>query len=175
MHTSGSTSIDVFKKSKIVNYGVLYPLFTFSKENKIDFKKIPFLLESNSNNNIKKIEELVKVISKSYQFVTSEERKKYHLSAVILNNFTTHLLAYTQSYLNKNKLNFNLLNPIVKETFIKSFQTENIANIQTGPASRGDLQIVNEHIEMLAGDKSFQELYTQFSKSIIDLQKKHQD
>ena len=175
LHTSGSTPITVFKETKVLNYGVLYPLFTFSKDKEVDFKTIPFLLEANNSDSSDKIEQLVKVISKNYRFVDSTKRKDYHLSAVIVNNFTIHMLAYTQSYLKNKQLDFNLLAPIVEETITKSFQTKNIADIQTGPASRGDQTIMNEHIKMLSEDASFQDLYALFSKSIINLQKKHQE
>ena len=49
-HCSGSFDIEVLKECS--NYGVIYPLQTFSIKSKLDYSKIPFLLEA-SNKDVK--------------------------------------------------------------------------------------------------------------------------
>ena len=48
VHCSGSLPLTVLEKySK--NYGVIYPLQTFSKQREINFREIPVFIEANSN------------------------------------------------------------------------------------------------------------------------------
>ena len=45
LHTSGSVPLDIFKPYR-QNYGVLYPLQTFSKTRNLDFGEIPLCIEA---------------------------------------------------------------------------------------------------------------------------------
>ena len=56
LHCSGSTHMNAL--SNHCNYGVLYPLQTFSIEKNINFKKIPITIEGNSKDSLNKIENL---------------------------------------------------------------------------------------------------------------------
>ncbi len=47
VHTSGSIPIDVFDQFK--NYGILYPLQTFSKDSNLNIEEVPFLIEGDSS------------------------------------------------------------------------------------------------------------------------------
>ena len=57
IHTSGSTSIDIFKEH-FLDYGVLYPLQTFNKDLEIEIENTPFFIESNNKKFEKEIYEL---------------------------------------------------------------------------------------------------------------------
>ncbi|PEC35747.1 oxidoreductase, partial [Bacillus toyonensis] len=46
VHTSGATAIDAL--SALKNYGVLYPLQTFSKAKPIDFANVPLCIEASN-------------------------------------------------------------------------------------------------------------------------------
>ena len=49
IHTSGSTSLEVFTKKK--NYGVIYPLQSLSKNTHVDFTHVPICIEANTTKN----------------------------------------------------------------------------------------------------------------------------
>ena len=49
VHTSGSTNIEILNKTS-AEYGVFYPLQTFSKKSKLDVSKIPFCIEGSNEN-----------------------------------------------------------------------------------------------------------------------------
>jgi hypothetical protein len=44
--------------------------------------------------------------------------------------------------------------------------------MQTGPASRGDQETVEAHIELLKNNPEMQNLYQQLSQSIVNLQER---
>ena len=57
VHTAGSMPMDVFN-GHTANYGVLYPMQTFSKTREVDFNVIPFFLEANTSENAGKLQHL---------------------------------------------------------------------------------------------------------------------
>jgi len=61
VHTAGSVSMDVLS-SNFENYGVLYPLQTFSKGTEVDLGQVPFFLEASSN-------EMLTIIPVKYLFL----------------------------------------------------------------------------------------------------------
>ena len=106
VHTSGSIKIDVFKD--FIEYGILYPLQTFSKTSCLDISNIPFILESSSKKFGDEISGFCQeYFSNNWSFADSELRSEIHLAAVISNNFITALLAESEEILKKNKTLFN--------------------------------------------------------------------
>jgi predicted short-subunit dehydrogenase-like oxidoreductase (DUF2520 family) len=48
VHTSGSQPLSVLQYAATNNIGVIYPLQTFTKNKRIDFKNVPLFIESNN-------------------------------------------------------------------------------------------------------------------------------
>jgi predicted short-subunit dehydrogenase-like oxidoreductase (DUF2520 family) len=166
-YTSGSIEIHQF--SHLENIGVLYPLQTFSKERTVEIFEVPFLIEANSVEFAQELFDLAWQISRKVSFASSSERKVYHLAAVWMNNFTNHLIYQSKEILDKRELNWEYLLPLLKET-VNKLDSMNPYDAQTGPARRNDQTIIHQHEEMLSGTPK--EIYTQLTKSIIDIYKK---
>lgn len=163
LHTSGS--VDIKALSSLTNFGVFYPLQSFKTGLVFDYKEIPFFIEANNIKNLKKISNLAKTITSRIIEMSSEKRKQLHLSAVIVNNFTNHLYTLSRDYLNDNNLNFRYLLPLIEETASRMVNYEPY-KIQTGPAKRNDISILEEHIDMLNMHKDLQMVYKLMSESI---------
>ena len=54
VHTAGSMPMDVWK-GIVARYGVLYPMQTFSKSKKVDFRKIPVFVEGCDEETVRRI------------------------------------------------------------------------------------------------------------------------
>lgn len=163
LHTSGSVDIDVL--STFSNYGVFYPLQSFKTGLIFNYKEIPFFIEANNIKNLKKISNLAKSITSRIIEMSSEKRKQLHLSAVIVNNFINHLYTLSRDYLDDNNLNFRYLLPLIEETASRMEKYEP-SQIQTGPAKRNDVSIMEEHAKMLNKHKDLQLIYRMMSESI---------
>lgn len=163
-HTSGSQPMDVL--SKYENFGVFYPLQTFSKNKPVNFKEIPLCLEANSQENLESLKKIATKVSDKVFEVDSEQRKALHVSAVFVNNFSNHLFALADDYCKKNDLPFEILRPLIKETFSK-IETLDPFSAQTGPALRNDQKTISAHLEMLDDDKK--KIYTILTESIQKL------
>lgn len=167
LHTSGSQPLSTLGYAATPNIGVLYPLQTFTKNQKVDFKEVPFFVEAENDDTEKMIMAMAKAISKKVYKISSAERKAIHLAAVFASNFTNHMLTIAQEILEKNKMDFELLKPLIVETINKSL-TIGPEQAQTGPAKRGDLEILDKHIAFLQKDKQLVEMYKIISQHIID-------
>jgi len=165
VHTSGSLPMDVLKEVSS-NFGVFYPLQTFSKSRKADFKSIPICIEANTADNENHLVDLGTSISGNVQHINSEERKILHLAAVFACNFPNYMYTIAEQILARNKLDFNFLKPLIEETAAK-VQTIDPHNAQTGPAKRGDKIIMNQHLELLKDSPGFKDIYKLISSEIL--------
>ncbi|MEO6904628.1 MAG: Rossmann-like and DUF2520 domain-containing protein [Bacteroidia bacterium] len=170
VHTSGSVAMNVLKKAS-KNYGVIYPLQTFSKNKIVDFKTIPLCIESNNATSLKSILYFAKTINNNIHKINSEQRKLLHLSAVFACNFSYYMYVIAEKLLSKNKLPFELLKPLIEETAMK-IKDGSPAKMQTGPAVRNDKNTINAHLKLLNTDNNLKKIYKLLSESIIkDLSK----
>ena len=166
MHTSGSMGIDIFQ-NKFSKYGVLYPLQTFSKNVDLDLSKVPFLIEGSEPEIQKSIMLIAGKLSNVVHVMDSSQIKLIHIAAVIVSNFTNYMYLSGYELLKDTGIDFKLLFPLIEET-LKKAQSGNPALFQTGPARRGDLNIINEHIKTLSFKPDLQKFYTFISNNIRD-------
>ncbi len=167
VHTSGSQPLGVLGYAATPNIGVVYPLQTFSKAKKIDFKDTPIFIESDSDEVTQVLIKMGKLISNKVKKITSHDRKALHVAAVFASNFSNHMLTIAKEVADKNGLDFELLKPLIAETLNKSLAIDP-KNAQTGPAKRGDLEILDNHIEFLQGEPEIVEIYKIISQHIIN-------
>ena len=168
VHTSGSLPMDILKEvSK--NFGVFYPLQTFSKTRKADFKSIPICIEANTSDNENLLLDLGSSISENVQRIKSEKRKTLHLAAVFACNFPNFMYTIAEQILSNNKLDFKLLKPLIEETAAK-VQSIDPIDAQTGPAKRSDSKIMDQHLDLLNDSPGFKDIYKLISSEIQKIQ-----
>ena len=165
VHTSGSVPMNVLSIHE--NYGVFYPLQTFSRERKLDLKSVPFCLEAKQDADLTILWNLAGLLSEKVYEVDSAQRKSLHLAAVFVNNFTNHLYQIGQSICQEKDLPFELLHPLIEETASKIRELPPY-QAQTGPAWRGDVKTVQNHLNQLK-NSDYKEVYTAMSESILHL------
>jgi predicted short-subunit dehydrogenase-like oxidoreductase (DUF2520 family) len=164
IHTSGSIPMDLLKGYSS-NFGVLYPVQTFSKTRPVDLEQVPICIEANSIENEGALMELAINLSRNIQMLDSDKRVIIHIAAVIASNFTNHMYARAEGIMDANKLDFELLKPLILETAQKVMEMSP-GKAQTGPARRNDQKIIQEHINSLQDSPELQKLYSFVSKSI---------
>ncbi len=166
VHTSGSASMDLLLPFS-TNTGVFYPLQTLSFEKEINFRPVPICLEANSAENMEMLYGIASQISDRILRINSHQRQIAHLAAVFASNFTNHMYAIAASILEQNNLPFDILAALITETAAKAVSAHP-SEIQTGPAIRNDLRIIEKHLKLLEDRQLLQEIYGMISKSIID-------
>lgn len=162
VHTSGGTSLEALKSCNRI--GVFYPLQTFTKGKLISFNDIPICIEATNNTDLQLLQTLGISLSKNVQIINSEQRKTLHIAAVFVNNFTNYMYTIGEDICNEQKVDFKLLQPLIKETAAKLDDLSPKA-AQTGPAKRGDQKTLHNHLKFIK-NRHQQELYTLLSNSI---------
>ena len=165
LHTAGSVPMDIWREAGAIQYGVLYPMQTFSKESRIDWSQVPLFIEGSSDRTLEVIRQLAISISPDVTVLSTEGRKKLHLAAVFTCNFSNHMYAIAEQLLASEGVPFRVMLPLVRETARK---VESIAphDAQTGPAVRGDRKVIDEHLALLKDYPEYAELYRLISIDI---------
>jgi len=167
VHTSGSQPLSLLQFAAAANTGVVYPLQTFSKGKRIDFKVVPIFIESSNEDSEKVLSSMAKAISGNVKSITSSERQALHLAAVFASNFPNHMLTIAKKVLQDNNLDFEVMKALILETMTKSLEL-GPDKAQTGPAIRSDLEVLDRHLEFLKDDERVAEIYRVMSQHIID-------
>ncbi len=164
LHTAGSVPKDVLKDMS-VNYGVLYPLQSLRKEIMYN-NDIPFLIDGNTEEIKTLVEDFARTISSNIAKADDDERLKLHVAAVIVSNFTNHLYALAEEFCAKEKIDFKLLLPLIKETAAR-IETLSPATVQTGPAARKDVFTLDKHLRLLSDHPKLKYIYLKLTDSIM--------
>ena len=161
VHTSGSVEMKALKNTS--NKGVFYPLQSFSKQKEINFKNMPICLEAEHKHDLIKLEKLASLLQGDVYYLSSLQRKKIHVAAVFVNNFTNHMYTIAHKICDDHNVPFNILQPLIQET---SQKIKNLSpkEAQTGPAIRNDEETIKNHLNLLT--ETQKELYLKITQSI---------
>lgn len=165
-HTSGLVHMEVLV-SKFENCGVLYPLQTFTEGRNLDYKSIPFLIESSNQHTETALIKLAEMVSSQVIKADSQYRSRIHLAAVYACNFTNYLYSVAQEIMEESGLSFDILKPLIIETASKA--TDLLPDAaQTGPAIRNDRFTIEAHLKLLDQMGKHQDVYALLTKRIIE-------
>lgn len=167
VHTAGSMPMAVWQ-GVAPRHGVLYPMQTFSKAREVDFTSVSFFVEANHQADKEALKELAGTLSPKVYEATSAQRTYLHMAAVFACNFANHMYTLSARLLEKNGLPFDAMLPLIDET-ARKVHGLHPHDAQTGPAIRGDENVMGKHLAMLADDPEVKEIYRIISNSIQEL------
>lgn len=147
VHTSGSTPIDILS-GRLEPKGVFYPFQTFSKEKALDYSTIPFFIEASDTATEQFLMNLASKISTNVHKADSVKRRSIHVAGVYACNFVNYLWSISDTILQKQGIDFNVLLPLIQETLDKTAIMKPMDG-QTGPAVRHDTETIKAHLDFL--------------------------
>ena len=151
LHTAGSVPMEALRAEGCSNYGVLYPMQTFSKKRIVDFSTVSTFIEGCDSCAAQRIRAIATALGGRVYDATSSQRRYLHLSAVFACNFANALYAMSAQLLETNGLPFDAMLPLIDETAAK-VHTLQPREAQTGPARRGDAAVMQQQASMLDGE-----------------------
>ncbi|MCH5230039.1 MAG: DUF2520 domain-containing protein [Muribaculaceae bacterium] len=164
VHTSGSVDMECLKE-KNREYGVLYPLQTFSKNLEMNYDDIPFFIEASSPSVEDKLKDIASLITKNVRYANSQARKQLHLASVFACNFTNALAGVAKELLSETDIEFSVFMPLLRQT-VEKLKYLSPKEAQTGPAIRNDRKIIRAHLDMLGKEPELKALYELLTKRI---------
>ncbi|MBR5854803.1 MAG: DUF2520 domain-containing protein [Paludibacteraceae bacterium] len=163
LHTSGTMPITVFGDDK-PHAGVFYPFQTFSKARVIeDFSTVPVFFEARGIDDISALYSLALTITSRVYEASQHDRERLHVAGVFTNNFTNLMYTMAAELLKNTHIPFSALLPLIDETAAK-IHTLSPRDAQTGPALRGDENVMNHHLSLLTEEQ--QNIYRLLSDGI---------
>jgi len=148
LHTSGTMPISVFGEDK-PHAGIFYPFQTFSKARVIeDFSTVPVFFEARGIDDISAVYSLALTITSHVYETSQHDRERLHVAGVYACNFTNLMYTMAAELLKNTHVPFSALFPLIDETAAK-IHTLAPRDAQTGPARRGDENVMNHHQSLL--------------------------
>lgn len=163
-HTSGSVGMQVFEEKKR-NYGVFYPLQTFSKDVTADFSNVPMLVEGSSGDVARELSQVAGEISSAVRMADSTTREAIHVAAVFACNFANLMWAEADRLLRPQGLDIRFMMPLLQATLDK-LKVKAPFDAMTGPARRGDEAVIEKHIAALPDD--LKPIYSLLTETILN-------
>jgi predicted short-subunit dehydrogenase-like oxidoreductase (DUF2520 family) len=164
LHTAGSIPMDTLRDAGATRYGVLYPMQTVNKNCVTSLKNITTFIEGCSDDVTEQIKRVAAVVSDKVVYATSEQRCSLHVAAVFACNFPNAVYNMAYELMQRNGLPFDAMLPLIDEAARKVHRMSPL-EAQTGPARRGDNNVMNAHKAML--DDELANIYETLSNYIM--------
>lgn len=165
IHCSGSNSLQVFSALS-EKRGVIWPLYSVNKNALPLSRNIPLIIDATDGFLMSIIERIAFAISDNIHQLNDEARTYLHLNAVLVNNFTNYLLSMAERICEIQKIDFNILLPIIQQSLAQTRQL-NFSERQTGPAIRGDYNTINKHVDLLQNMGMDTDVYIAITNAIL--------
>lgn len=158
LHTAGSMTLEVFGSDK-PHSGILYPFQSFSKAEPLsDWSEVPIFIEARGIDDISAVYTIALMLSAHVIEANTSERAYLHLAGVFANNFTNAMYSIAEQILRQHThIPFSVLLPLIDRTAGK-IHSLSPKQAQTGPARRGDEQVLQQHLNLLT-DPNQQQIY----------------
>lgn len=164
VHTAGSVELSALGRGR---RGVFYPFQTFTAGRAIDLSDVPIFIEGSDEATTAALEAFAEQLSSKVYRADSHRRCEIHLSGVWACNFVNALYGVAADVLHEREgLSFEVLQPLILETAHKAAEAVHPAAVQTGPARRGDSEVMARHEAMLTDKPELQEIYRLISEEI---------
>lgn len=164
IHTAGSLSrmiLEPYAKRA----GVIWPIYSIIKDSLPKHREIPIVIKGTDDYSEDILKQITESITDISYAISWEQRQWLHLTAVLCNNFTNHLMAVSEEICDKQQIPFSLLYPIVSQT-AERIKQGSPKQLQTGPAKRRDMETIEKHMNLLEETPNWLELYKSITTSI---------
>jgi predicted short-subunit dehydrogenase-like oxidoreductase (DUF2520 family) len=113
-----------------------------------DFSTIPVFFEARGIDDISAVYSLALTITSHVYETTQYDRERLHVAGVFACNFTNLMYTMAAELLRNTHIPFSALLPLIDETAAK-IHTLAPRDAQTGPARRGDQNVMQHHLSLL--------------------------
>ena len=170
LHTAGAVSSNTLKGAAN-NYGVIWPIYSITKNQLPVTRNIPTAIEVNTTDSLALIHKIADSYTDNVYEGDSDTRKRMHLAAVFSNNFSNHLFSVAEKLCEEYGIPFNTMIPIIAQT-AERINTQSPFTLQTGPAERNDTATMKDHLQLLNQHPEWEKMYKSISASILKMYSK---
>lgn len=175
IHLSGALSLDIL--SPLQKAGAmtasLHIMHTFPNKIPQNIEGMPAAVEYCSENALKRVNNICKVLALSPFYLNRKQKTLYHLAGVFAANFLVGNLNITRQIISTAGIDHRLFEQVfikISESTLANIRKNGINSALSGPVERNDLVTVKKHIKelkKLRGQNSFQILINYLISSLI--------
>ncbi|MFZ1685906.1 MAG: Rossmann-like and DUF2520 domain-containing protein [Flavobacteriales bacterium] len=164
VHVSGAKPLDVLLPH--ARRGVLWPVQSLAAGATVDLSQSPLVVDAGDETTKLALLALARGISQRVLELEHSDRLVLHAAAVFASNFPIFLLGEAQRLLREHDMPGELLLPLWSNS---AQRAATIGPVQalTGPARRGDLDTLQQHLALLTADPDLRRAYALLSRSIL--------
>jgi predicted short-subunit dehydrogenase-like oxidoreductase (DUF2520 family) len=176
LHMSGALSSEILKSAKAVgaNVASLHPLQSFANV-KEAVKNLPgsyFCMEGDKAA-LPVAREIVSVLNGKELTLKVDKKPLYHAGAAVASNFLVATVEFGLELLEAAGIDrqdsLDSLMPLIKGT-INNIENLGIPSALTGPISRGDIGVIEDHLKTILRDKPERlRLYTELGRYTVEI------
>jgi len=160
LHCSGSTPLSALAQKF---RGVIWPLRSIAQGQKLSWSDLNIVIEADTDIAQVRCLDLIDALGAKAVQMNSKERQRAHLVAVILNNFSNHLLHMADILCAEQGMDRRIFQDLMAHTLdYKGPALES----QTGPAARGDQKTITKQLKALKNHPEFAAVYESITNSI---------
>ena len=163
-HTAGCGTLEMLPEG--VRRAIVYPFQTFSIGRVVNFREIFLFVEAQDEATYNEAEAFAKSLTDNVLPADATLREKIHLTGVLTSNFVNNMYATAAEVLAGAGLDFEVVAPLIAETAAKALDSRQPAQVQTGPAVRGDMQTLERHRKLIGENEVLRKMYDIISENI---------
>lgn len=156
VHTAGSLSMRIFEPYA-ESYGILYPYQSVNKGMDFEGVEVPLCVEASHKKAEAELLALARQLSRNVQLLDESQRMVLHRAAIFGCNFTNAMYSIAHDILQEHHIDWQIILPLLQNTLDK-VKTMNPHEAQTGPAQRGDQNVIQFHLDALH-DELLKDIY----------------
>ena len=133
-------------------YGILYPYQSVNKDMNFEDVIVPLCVEANDKTTEKELLAFAQRLTTAVQQLDESQRLVLHRAAIFGCNFTNAMYTIAYDILREHNIDWQMILPLLQNTMDK-VKKMNPHDAQTGPAQRGDQNIIRLHQEALQNEQ----------------------
>lgn len=155
-HTAGSLSMRIFEPYA-ESYGILYPYQSVNKDMDLKGVVVPLCVEANDKTTENELFIFAQRLTSIVRKLDESQRMVLHRAAIFGCNFTNAMYSIAYDILQEYDIDWQMIMPLLQHTMEK-VKTMNPHEAQTGPAQRGDQNVIQFHLDALQ-DELLKDIY----------------
>lgn len=164
-HCGGAVKKDVLAACSN-HYGVLWPIHMIRKGQNLP-DAFPVVVDANNAKALQQLEVLAAALSPKMLYADDQKRSRMHMLTATAVNFSNHLLHLVWQHAAAHGIEPHFLLGII-DNMLKGLAHHAPSAQQAGPAFRGDIAKLQEHLQLLTDDPALQEVYAFMSQQILN-------
>lgn len=178
IHCSGNLPSDICSSLKIkgAKTAAMHPIQTFKRGDGLNrFKDIYVTLEGDEL----LISDLILLIDQMDAHpikISADQKRMIHIASVIASNYLVSLMHVSETLLKEAGIreSLDIIQPLVTQTVQNIFE-KGVDESLTGPISRGDIESVKHHLNLLNKDQKYSDIYKLLGSETLVIAQKNKN